>query len=212
MRSQGVDPAILLAWLSARSIARGLPPPVADRGGFRVDTHMEAEVKRWVFPAMNPGLRALARTITEPRHPLKLCGTVDELRSALVDGWTLHAPAYFMRANGTHPGRPLADGYRLEIRRAGATVEARILSDTGLLAASGHAAETRDAFIYDRIATSPAHRRKGLGQCMMAALQSTKRHAANPELLVATEEGKALYTALGWQIISPYATASIMAC
>jgi hypothetical protein len=38
MKDQGVDPALLEAWLSARSIARGLPLPIPDQGGFRVDT------------------------------------------------------------------------------------------------------------------------------------------------------------------------------
>ena len=32
-----MDPGRLHAWLAARSIARGLPPPVSEPGGFRVE-------------------------------------------------------------------------------------------------------------------------------------------------------------------------------
>lgn len=158
MTIQGVEPAILEAWLSARSIARGLPLPVPDHGGFRVDTQSGAEVARWVFARAGPGLEALARSIREPRHLLKLCGTGEELLAALPAGWTLHPPAYFMRATGAPAPRRLADGYRIETRRAGMVLEARIVSETGVLAAGGYAAETQDVFIYDRIVTEPAHR------------------------------------------------------
>ena len=32
------DPTLVRGWLAARSLARGLPAPVADHGGWRVDT------------------------------------------------------------------------------------------------------------------------------------------------------------------------------
>ena len=127
----------------------------------------------------------------------------------MPDEWKVHAPGYFMKATGKHSERTLADGYSVDVRRAGAVVEARVLSDEGAVAASGYAAETRDVFIYDRITTAAEHRRKGLGHVVMATLRSAKRHPAGPELLVATEDGKALYSTLGWQTISPYSTASI---
>jgi GNAT superfamily N-acetyltransferase len=211
MNHPGIDPSILRAWLAARSLARGLPAPVADRGGFRVETGSAAEIRRWVFPRMEPGLRALAHAITEPRTVLKLCGEADELRSVLPDGWQLHAPSYVMQAQGVPDSRPLADGYRVEIFRTGAVVAVRIMSDTGALAASGHAAETADAFVYDRIETDAGHRRKGLGRAVMAALRSARQTTAGPDLLVATEDGRALYSTLGWKVISPYSTASRLA-
>ncbi|MGG6893078.1 MULTISPECIES: GNAT family N-acetyltransferase [Rhizobium] len=204
-----VDPLILNAWLSARSIARGLAPPLPEYGGFRIDTNSDVEVSRWIFPKLGPGLKELVRSIDDPRYFVKLCGEAGELRSALPDFWTLHAPCYFMRANGVHPKRPLAQGYEIDIRRVGSAVEVRVFSDTGLLAASGYGAETEDVFVYDRIATDPAHRRKGLGNAVMTALQGAKASPTVPELLVATEDGRALYTTLGWKTISPYSTASI---
>ncbi|WP_420833425.1 GNAT family N-acetyltransferase [Sphingomonas pollutisoli] len=88
--------------------------------------------------------------------------------------------------------------------------QARVFSQEGTIAASGYAAETQGVFIYDRIITEPAHRRRGLGQALMIALRATRKQPDSPELLVATEEGRALYSTLGWETISPYSTASIV--
>ncbi len=205
----GVDPTMLQAWLTARSVARGLPAPVPDHGGFRVDTNSEAEVKRWVFPRVSEGLAELGRTIDAPRHLLKLCGSADELMAALPDGWQLLSLAYVMTATRGWIGRPLPAGYTLEVSRNGPVVEAQVISSDGVLAAKGYAAEGRDVFIYDRIATAPEHRRKGLGHAVMHALSLARPSSDIPQFLVATEEGRALYTTLGWRVLSPYCTASI---
>ena len=108
-----------------------------------------------------------------------------------------------------HIRRPLPDGYAIEFRQDGTVVEVQVWSEAGELAANGYATETDDAFVYDRIETAPEHRRKGLGSVVMAALRETKRTQGISELLVATEEGLALYTTLGWRTISPFSTASI---
>jgi GNAT superfamily N-acetyltransferase len=204
----GATPELVHAWLAARSVARGLPPPVPDHGGFRVDTNLEQEAKRWVFPGIGPGLVDLLRSIDLPRHVVKLCGTTEQLQSLLPAGWRMHPPASFMRSEGVSIAAALPTGYAIDTERRDAVIEVRILSAEGDLAASGYAAETQDAFIYDRIVTDPAHRRKGLGRAVMAALGRAKRRST-PELLVATQDGQALYSALGWRVVSPYVTASI---
>lgn len=210
MSNPGVDPLILNAWLSARSIARGLPSPVPDYGGFRVDTRSEGEVARWVFPKIGSGLEELARSIKEPRYFLKLCGAADDLQAALPVGWKLHAASYFMRATSKPPMRDLPDGYMIETKQLGRITEARIFSKTGALAASGYASEMPGVFIYDRIVTEPEHRRRGLGQSLLRTLHNARKHSSGAELLVATEDGRALYSTLGWKTISPYSTASIV--
>jgi GNAT superfamily N-acetyltransferase len=193
-----------------RSVARGLPSPVPDHGGFRVDTGSDAELVRWVFPAICPELEALARSIDKPRHLLKLCGTADELQSVLPRPWKLYAPGYFMRATATFAGRLPPEGYRIELERIRSVVRARIVSEAGALAAIGYAVEAHGVFIYDRIVTEPEHRRKGLAHALMTALHAARQQPDAPELLVATEEGRALYAALGWTTMSPYSTASII--
>ncbi|MBB6486195.1 GNAT family N-acetyltransferase [Rhizobium lusitanum] len=204
-----VDPAILNAWASGRSIARGLAPPRPEYGGLRIDTNSDVEVRRWIFPQLGAGIGELARSISEPRYFLKLCGEADELRSVLPSAWSFHPPSYFMRASRAHMERPLAAGYRIETRRVGRVVEVGVFSEADMLAASGYGVETEDAFVYDRIVTNEEHRRQGLGHAVMAALQRQKISPTVPELLVATEQGCALYASLGWQVISPYSTASI---
>src|SRR5688572_17474795 len=114
-----VDPKLVFAWQTAHSIARSSPSPVHDRGGYRVDTHSEKEVKRWVFPRLCAGLRAIANEITAPRHYLKLCGSDEELRSALPARWEVQPANYFMLAEEALEAKPLAKGYRIELHRAG---------------------------------------------------------------------------------------------
>jgi GNAT superfamily N-acetyltransferase len=163
-----------------------------------------------VFARANLGLEHLARSIGDPRYFLKLCGTAEELRAALPTDWTLHAPGYFMQAAAKFPSGHLPYGYRVEVRRTGVVSEAQIFSAAGKIAASGYAAETHNVFVYDRIVTEPDHRRRGLGRALMQALHDARQHPSGTELLVATETGRSLYSALGWETISPYSTASIV--
>lgn len=205
-----VDPKLIFAWQAAHSIARSSPPPVRDRGGFRVDTHSEKEVKRWVFPQPCDGLRAIANEITAPRHYLKLCGSDEELRSALPNRWEVQPANYFMTATAaTFDAKPLPHGYKMECHRAGPVTRACVIAPNGDLAASGCAAETADVFIYDRIETAQDHRRKGLGVAVMIALATARKSPARPQLLVATVDGRHLYANLGWTVLAPFAAATI---
>ncbi len=53
----------------------------------------------------------------------------------------------------------------------------------------------------------PEYGRQGLGTAVMHALAKSLPHPALPQLLMATEAGRMLYETLGWQIVSPYASA-----
>jgi len=210
MHLSRVDPDLVFAWQAAHSIARGSPPPMHDRGGFRVDTHSEKEVKRWVFPQLCDGLRAIAGDITAPRHFLKLCGSDEELRSALPARWEVQPANYFMMATAAAVDtKPLPDGYRMEFEHAGPVTRASVIGPQGDLAASGCAAETADVFIYDRIETAQDHRRKGLGVAVMVALGAARKSLVSPQLLVATGDGRSLYVNLGWTVLAPFAAATI---
>ncbi|MFC4761890.1 GNAT family N-acetyltransferase [Dyella koreensis] len=167
-------------------------------------------MKRWVFPELCDGVRAVAHDIEAPRHYLKLCGSNKELRNAVPVRWEVQPANYFMLATATAlDTKPLPHGYRLELHQAGPVTRACVIAPDGGLAASGCAAEIADAFIYDRIETAPDHRRKGLGVAVMAALGSARKSLANPQLLVATEDGRNLYANLGWTVLAPFATATI---
>ena len=97
----------------------------------------------------------------------------------------------------------------MELHQTGPVTQVHIIAPNGDLAANGSAAETTDAFIYDRIETASDHRRKGLGIAVMSALESARKSFSAPQLLVATEDGRSLYTSLGWTVIAPFATATI---
>lgn len=184
--------------------------PILDRGGFRVDTNSLKEVRRWVFPRLCDGLSLIGQDVAQPHHFIKLCGTAEELRAALPAAWQLQSQSYFMVAGDSpFPARPLPECYRLACDRAGPTAMVRVIAPDGSLAASGYAAEGVGVFIYDRIETAPEHRRMGLGNIVMNALRSQRKAGNTPELLVATEDGRALYTSLGWRVLSPYSTAVI---
>ena len=204
-----VDPSLLWAWVAARSIARGVPMPVPDWGGVRVDTALPGETHRYVFAEPSPCIARLARTIAEPNILIKLCGTGAQLLALLPPGWQLQPAGYLMVHEGacadTAPRLP--DGYRLELHRHGLAAMVRILARDGSLAARGYAAHCDGVFIVDRIATEAAHQRRGLGRALMAALGSTQPPSTR-RVLVATDEGRHLYTSLGWTVLSPYATAA----
>ncbi len=200
---------LIRTWLAARSLARGLPAPVDEFGAYRVDVHSAEEVRRWVFPAVSPGLGQLARTITQPRHLIKLCGEPRDLLAALPPGWQLAARGHVMSGPGGMQARPSPAGYRTRVTSAAGVTAVQILAPDGALAASGHAAELDGVFIYDRIVTEPAHQRRGLGRLLMQQLGACKRDAQATELLVATDQGRALYEALGWSVLSAFSTAAL---
>jgi len=200
----------IAAWLAARSIARNLPAPVIDCGGYRVDVNSAAEIQRWVYPTVTEDLVALARSISRPAYFVKACVEPEELRTVLPSGWQIHEPGYFMGGPDQPKAKPACPpSYTVDTKRLGAVTEVQILSASGELAASGYAAETEHIFIYDRIVTAPEHQRRGLGRLVMATLREAKQGASTPERLIATEEGRALYESLGWRTLSPFSTGSL---
>lgn len=201
---------LIAAWLGARSIGRGLPLPVSDHGGLRVDTGTPAENRRYVFADPLEGLRELAHSIEAPRVALKLAGAREEMIPLLTARWRISEPNFMMiRERLPDPDAVHPNGYRLELSTSQATTTARFLTAGGDLAASGHAIEFDGVFAYDRIVTEPAHQRRGLGRAVMATLSRARRSAASMPILVATAEGRALYLALGWTPYSPWTTALI---
>lgn len=211
--SASFDGALVVAWLAARSVARGLPAPVADHGGWRVDSGLPTEKARYVFTEPGEGLRALGQAIDEPWVALKLCRPNEELFALLPERWRLTSDAdtrVMVRDGRPDRGFVLPDGYRCESQTHGSVTHARILYGEEL-AAGGYAAEHGGVFIYDRIVTQEVHQRRGLGRVMMAALGEARVSTGSQEILTATPAGRSLYLQLGWRDYSPYSTAMIPA-
>jgi len=205
-----IDPALVHRWLAARSLARGLPAPVADSGGWRVDTDSAAEMRRYVFAAAGPGLQHLATTITTPRILLKLCADAETLRGLLPSRWMIQDANCMMVADAAPcVSRPLPAGYTLATASDGGVLHVTITAADGSLAASGFAVEHDGVFVYDRIVTTEPHRRRGLGSHLMAALGAGRSDDAAQQVLTATTMGAALYGSLGWRVYCPYTTAGL---
>ncbi|MDR6849533.1 GNAT superfamily N-acetyltransferase [Sphingomonas sp. BE270] len=205
-----VDRDLIAGWLHARSIARALPMPVADHGGWRVDTRSEQEWCRYVFTDPAPAIAELAQCITQPRVYVKLCQDDAVLRALLPSHWQICAPSWMMTAGATPLAETgLPDGYLPTVETINGVVRVAITGADGALAASGYAAEASGVLVYDRIVTNPDHQRRGLGRAVMSLLQAQRRSSASREVLVATAQGRALYTSLGWSVHCPYATAVI---
>ena len=80
-----VDAALLWDWLAGRSLARGLPMPVPDHGGMRVDTAAPDEVCRYVFAGPAPAIRTLAASgIKDFRKMLAHCEAVTPIRRTVT--------------------------------------------------------------------------------------------------------------------------------
>ena len=205
-----IDAELLAGWLHARSIARGLPPPVPEHGGLRVDTGLPNEHRRYVFAAPAAGISELAQAITAPHIFIKMCGSGERLLSLVPPRWQLQPSAYLMTVDGWHSPVPsLPVGYRLQVVNEFPMTIARIFADDDALVASGYAVEYGGVFVFDRIATEPAHQHQGLGAAVMAALGGCQQSKTAQRVLVATEAGRALYSTLGWTVRSLYSTVTI---
>jgi GNAT superfamily N-acetyltransferase len=173
----------------------------------RVDTGLPNEIRRYVFARPGPGLQRLAASTQTTRTFIKMCGPSDQLLALVSSRWQLQPGGYLMVHAGPRdacqgPGA----GYHLEVLQQGLVISARVYAGDGSVAASGYAVEHGGSFVFDRIATHAAHRRRGLGKAVMSALGSMQRSNIAKRVLVATEGGRALYSTLGWKVRSPYST------
>ena len=101
---------------------------------------------------------------------------------------------------------PLADGlsHSLEASSGGRVLRLRVLDAHGALASSGQLGMVDGCAVPDKIEVQPTHRRRGLGGAMMTALVDAARDAgARRGLLMASTEGRALYSSLGWTTHGP---------
>jgi GNAT superfamily N-acetyltransferase len=202
-----VESWLLWDWLAGHSVARGSPLPVPDRGGMRVDTASPNEFRRYVFAGPEPGIREVASSIRTPRTFIKMCGPGDRLLAMAPAGWELQPCGYLMtHCTAFKPRASLPPGYRLDVSRDGQCFAATIFSEDHTVAASGRAAEHGRASVFDRISTRPEHRRRGLGKALMFALGAMQTSGHIIKVLVATEEGRALYSSIGWDVVSIYST------
>jgi len=201
------DPALVEVWLRGWALARGKAEPVRDRGALRVDVGEPDQQARFVFAAPSNAVTHLAAEVAAPAIHLKVCATQDETLALLPPGWTALRQGWLMTRSSIAV-RTLAvpAGFMLRIGRDAAVQTAALfLDDTPV--ARGGVVRVDDTAIFDRIDVDPAYRRRGLATALMQALAASARDARRGAL-VATEDGRKLYEALGWTVSSSYVTAA----
>lgn len=206
------DPRIVELWIRGWSLARGVGQPVKEEHYFRVEPGWPQQLRRYVFPELCDTIRILADRIAEPWVFLKVCASPEAVRELLPSRWMLQPPGFMMTCFSCMCSntRALPGGYTITAAEEQGVSIVRILSAAGDTAAIGRIVFVEDHAVYDRIETHPDHRRRGLATAVMRELEKiAAERGAGKGILVATAEGKALYTALGWQLHSLYTTAVI---
>ena len=205
------DPRLVETWTTGWARARGAHPPERHRDGFRIEVGAPDPHTRYVFPGVSATFLRLANDIHDPGIQLKACAPMATVRALVPSRWKFDVSRTMMIRTALDPQSvTLPDGYTIEMSAAEGVSTGTIFAADGSIAASGHAVVVDHAAIYDRIATEEAHRRRGLGRALMAALdQAACEEGARRGLLVATEQGRALYKALGWRVHAPYTSIAI---
>ena len=115
-------------------------------------------------------------------------------------GLTFHSRSEALMAIDLNPDSPAAQpgGYELAVNHDGDTITATVTRGAEV-AASGVAGLHGTDAILDKITTEPEHRRRGLGRTVMSALTTAAlERGATAGILIASLDGQALYTPLGW--------------
>jgi GNAT superfamily N-acetyltransferase len=202
---------LLAAWGRGWAASRSTAGPVAlGDGAWRIEVGLPGHRRRDLLPAWPPGrLRDWAEGIAAPGRWIKALTDPAELQ--LPAAWHMHATEYLMSTPLSDRAAPaLAPGYRAELARRGAVIECRVLAAEGQVAGRAQVGLAGRHAVFDQVVTEPGHRRLGLGRHAMALLAAAARtQGADQGLLVATEDGRALYAALGWRVDSPMAAASV---
>ena len=204
-----------LAWIRGWALTREVDPPVPHADGFHIAVGLPRQAARYVFASPSPAIAELGASITQPWTYIKAYATSEQLRALLPDRWRIEELHYMMTCDARPfpGGGEVPAGYSVDVDDAAAATgrgHVHVVAPDGTLAASGHAAMGERLAIYDRIVTEPAHQRRGLGRAVMHALQALARaHGRHEGVLVATDQGRALYESLGWRLHSPWAGAVI---
>lgn len=200
------------AWAWGWAISRGTGAPVDHAGVLRIEVGRPDHLVRHVMPSLDASTLHRLIECAEAGTWLKICADRAQVAPLLPPHWQLHEPEFLM---GTALGAvrlPEIAGYRHELDREGALWRVQVLSETGEVAASGQAAVDGAFATFDQIVTAESHRRRGLGRRVMAALtRAALMGGATHGVLVATEAGAALYSSLGWAMVSPVTAAQMPA-
>lgn len=198
------------AWVQGWVVSRGAPPAVDHGTHLTIPVGLPGHVVRHVFPALDAeAIRAIVQGPCEPGTWLKVVGAPELVRPLLPATWALHPREYLMHTSLAE-ARVVLDAPPVEFERQGDVMTATLLAPNGEPAARAQAALAGSAAIFDQVVTEPDHRRKGYGSVLMSLLaRACWNRGASLGVLVATEDGRALYSALGWTVGAEVTAASL---
>ena len=200
------NPELLALWARGWALTRGVPPPVWDKGGWRIEVGEPDQLRRYVHADADDAVARRAARIDRSDVLLKVCADAATTRALLPPGWSVRPPGFMMTLSGPRAVGPAqATGYTVALERRGPVLHCRLFAGN-IETARGRVVVVDGVIaVYDRIAVDPGHRRRGLGRRVMRTLE--REAGANQGVLVATVEGRALYASLGWALHSHYTTA-----
>ncbi len=211
-------PDLVRRWQRGWGTARSLPEPAEADGALRVRfgfAHRHYEYILLDADGAPDTIAAAAERVLASEHtdwltvptaaPDKTALLLEEAGLAVDPGTETLMTADLDEHPSLDPPRP----YRVTVGRARAVIRVRVSTAQGEEAATGVMGISADDAVADSITTEPDHRRRGLGAAVMSALAGHARRAgAVHGLLVASPQGRHLYTSLGW---TPRATVLIAA-
>lgn len=204
------------AWARGWALSRGVRAPEPFAGGQRIYVGECDHIERFIFPSLDAAaLSNLTGQITSSGVFLKVICAPEALLEAVDTRWRLQPAGDLMAVDLSivPAAMPLPSEYSLGFRSEGAVLFVEVSDTTGELAASGRAALTGRFAVFDKIITEAAHQRRGLGRFVMGFLAERAREQGSERgVLVATTEGRALYTALGWCLGGRLETVVILPC
>ncbi|GAA2584687.1 hypothetical protein GCM10010435_73240 [Winogradskya consettensis] len=195
---------LMAGWARGWAVSRGAPAPVPRAGGWFIPTGVPGEAARYLLHD-SADVPRVTGTEVQPHTWIKVSAAPDDVLPHLPAGWERRHDGHLMhRRLGDSPSAPLTEGYtaRLDDTGTGA-VKVVIRESDGEVAAKAQAGIAAPIVVFDRVETLPAHQRRGLGRAAMTLLTTHVATRASAGILVATDEGRALYETLGWITASP---------
>lgn len=192
---------LIKAWVHGWALSRGVGLPVAEPDGYRLDVGRPGHRVRYVLSDAG-SVERRARALTEPGTWLKVSGSREEVQKTVPPSWEVGPPEYLMSAPlALRPVMAAPEPYRAELVGDGVVTDVVVRAPDGSRAATGRVAIAGGTAVIDQVVTEPEHQRRGLGRFVMRRLDEVAVAAgAERAVLVATEEGRALYLTLGWTV------------
>ena len=199
----GVSRELVDRWVAGWCESRGMLAR-RDGDGRLVEVASGTRSREYVIAGPSlPELRRLAAAVTAPDVWLTIVGDLDERgRDAVAGLDRVTSDERMMTTRLRQAERPA----QVRIEEVGRVAHARIEAE-GEVAARGQAALSGGDVVFDRIETTPRFRRRGPGGLVMTGLSAwAAENGASTGLLMASVDGRALYSSLGWTEVAPIVT------